>query len=75
MSCELDQFVKCNGIRHLKTAPNYPASNGLAERVVQKVKSGIRHLAGRDLESKVVRHLIEIGLLLNHLPDHHQHNV
>ena len=30
-SSEFEQFVKCNGIRHLKTAPYHPASNGLAE--------------------------------------------
>ena len=28
-SSEFDQFVKCNGIRHLKTAPYHPASNDL----------------------------------------------
>ena len=32
MSSEYEQFVKCNGIRHLKTAPYHPASNGHAER-------------------------------------------
>ena len=56
-SSEFEQFVKCNGIRHLKTAPYHPASNGLAERAVQTVKSGIRHMAGGDLESKVVQYL------------------
>ena len=49
--------MKCNGIRHLKTAPYHPASNGLAERAVQTVKSGVRHMAGGNLESKVVRYL------------------
>ena len=53
-SSEFEQFVKCNGIRHLKTAPYHPASNGLAERVVQTVKNDIRHMVGGDLESKVV---------------------
>ena len=56
-SSEFEQFVKCNGIRHLKTAPYHPASNGLTERAVQTVKGGICHIAGGDLESKVVGYL------------------
>ena len=28
-------FTQCNGIRHVKSAPYHPASNGLAERFVQ----------------------------------------
>ena len=44
-------------MRHLKTAPYHPASRGLTGRAVQTVKSGIRHMTGGDLESKVVRYL------------------
>ena len=56
-SSEFEILLKCNGIRHLKTAPYHLASNGLAERVVQKVKSGICHMSGEDLESNVVLYL------------------
>ena len=34
-STEFSEFVKHNGIRHVKSAPYHAASNGLAERAVQ----------------------------------------
>jgi len=37
-SGEFDQFVKSNGIRHVKTAPYHPTSNGLAKQSVQIFK-------------------------------------
>ena len=42
ISEEFQSFVKKNGIRHRTTAPYHPATNGLAERAVQVIKSGLR---------------------------------
>ena len=35
------QFLRKNGVRHTTSAPYHPASNGLAERVVQIIKRGL----------------------------------
>lgn len=39
-------FMKANGIRHIRSAPYHPASNGLAERLVQSFKQAMK--AGRS---------------------------
>ena len=41
-SDEFKEFVTRNGIRHGTSAPYHPATNGLAERAVQVVKTGLR---------------------------------
>ena len=40
------EFLKSNGIIHVKTAPCHPSSDGLAERAVQTVKEGITKTPG-----------------------------
>ena len=41
-----DQFIKHNGIQHVKPAPYHAASNGLAERAVQTFKAFMKSTAG-----------------------------
>ena len=57
VSNEFELFNKMNGIRHIKVSPHPPASNGLAERAVQTVKSGISNMEGGNLQSKVTQFL------------------
>ncbi|XP_063377580.1 uncharacterized protein K02A2.6-like [Cydia fagiglandana] len=43
-STEMEQFLQANKIKHAKTAPYHPATNGLAERMVQTVKNKLRKM-------------------------------
>ena len=44
VSEEFSQFVKINGIKHIKSATYHPASNGQVERAVQTFKSKLRSM-------------------------------
>ena len=48
---EFETFTKCNGIKHVKSAPYHPASNGLTECFVQSLKESLKasHDDGRSL--------------------------
>ena len=52
-SSEFIDFVKVNGIQHVRTVPYHPASNGLAERAVQTFKTCMKKLAGGSLQDRV----------------------
>uniref|UniRef100_A0AAY5K6G3 Integrase catalytic domain-containing protein n=1 Tax=Esox lucius TaxID=8010 RepID=A0AAY5K6G3_ESOLU len=53
------EFIEKNGIRHVRTAPYHPASNGLAERAVETLKDGLRKMSGQTLETKLSRFLFQ----------------
>ena len=42
VSSDFNDFCKSNAIKHVRMAPYYPASNGLAERMVQTFKQALR---------------------------------
>ncbi|UYV84854.1 K02A2.6-like [Cordylochernes scorpioides] len=48
ISGEFEQFTKMNGIRHTKTSPYNPSTNGLAERYVREFKTRLRKNNGKD---------------------------
>ena len=45
-SDQFADFLKQNGVRHTRSAPYHPATNGAAERMVQVLKKGLK-LASR----------------------------
>ena len=57
-SSEFEVFTKQNGIRHLKSAPYHPSTNGLAERAVQIFKRGMKKSAPAELNTKLARFLL-----------------
>ena len=42
ISDDFNHFMKQNGIKHLRSAPYHPATNGLAERFIQTFKKAMR---------------------------------
>ena len=36
------EFVKENGVKHVRSAPYHPSTNGLAERFVQSFKQALK---------------------------------
>ena len=56
-STEFQEFIKANGIRHVKSSPYHPASNRLAERAVQTFKESMRKNTNGSIETRLARFL------------------
>lgn len=56
-SSEFESFMEQNGIRHVRSAPFHPSSNGLVERAVQTFKGGMKKIKGDTLQTRLSRFL------------------
>ena len=62
-STEFEAFLQKNGIRHVKSAPHHPATNGLAERAVQTFKAAMKKAStDTPIETRVSRFLFHYRL-------------
>ena len=58
VSKEFEEFMKNNGIRHVKSAPYHPSTNGLVERAVQTFKKAMKKQSG-TLQTRLSRFLFK----------------
>ena len=54
-SSEFQEFLATNGIKHWKSAPYHPSSNGLAEKAVQIVKQGLKRMKDDSVSDRLSR--------------------
>ena len=54
ISTEFDNFLRCNGVKHVRSAPYHPATNGEAERNVQTFKKALKkHMLSAEKDKSV----------------------
>ena len=58
-SDEFSRFTKQNGIRHVRSVPYHPTSNGLVERAVQTFKDFMKKMRDGSVEVNVSRFLLQ----------------
>ena len=56
-SAQFAQFTKNNGIKHVTSSQYHPSTNGLAERMVQTFKEGMRRQKTGSIETRIARFL------------------
>ncbi len=56
---EFQEFCHSDGSRHIAIAPYHPSSNDLAERVVLRVKDGLRKLKGGNIKDRLSQNLFQ----------------
>ena len=61
-SAEFEEYLKLNGIRHIRTAPYHPALNGQAERAVKIFKQHIKTNSGITTPAELERFLFRYRL-------------
>ena len=69
-SQEFETFLKRHGVRHVRTAPYHPASNGQVERAVQTFKTAMKKSGGKGGGNQVVQLYVPVQdnpTFFNHL--------
>jgi transposase InsO family protein len=57
-SAEFNEFTTRNGIRHVRSPPFHPQSNGAAERAVRTVKTALKKADSGDLHAAISNFLL-----------------
>ena len=54
------QFMKSNGVKHIKCSPYHPSSNGTVERFIQTFKRSLKatQLQGRSVDQRICEFLL-----------------
>lgn len=58
VSSEFTQFLKNNGVKHIKSAPYHPSTNGIAERFVQSFKRAMLTNESLPMEQRLANFLL-----------------
>ncbi|CAC5412765.1 unnamed protein product [Mytilus coruscus] len=61
-SQEFQDFVQRNGIKHIRSTPYQPSTNGLAERAVQTLKEGMKKVTEGSIETRMAKFLFTYRL-------------
>ena len=57
-SSEFAMFLKNNGVKHIKSSPYHPSTNGLAERFVRTLKNAMRSSDFKEPHQKLMNFLL-----------------